>query len=67
MSLIIRGGFALLGPAIGMVSRQMSLSVALVSAGITLLVFAVAAAVFLLRSAPELFHDRPEATTATGE
>lgn len=55
-SLIIRTGFAILGPLIGSLSRHGSLATALVTAGIALLGAAIFAAVFLWRQTPELFH-----------
>ena len=57
-SLIIRIGFGLLGPAIGLISRQTSLAPALVLAGTLLLVFAVAAGLFLRAMVPEAMDPR---------
>ncbi|GAB6192328.1 MFS transporter [Desulfocastanea catecholica] len=55
-SLIIRLGFALLGPAIGLVSDGLTLSVALVFAGILLLILAVVTGCRLIFSMPEIYH-----------
>ncbi len=52
-SLIIRIGFAVLGPLIGFISREASLGKALVLAGSLLLLLAAAAACFLLAKVPE--------------
>ena len=54
-SLIIRVGFALLGPMIGLVSRQYDLATALIYAGTILFVLALSAGLFLRRQAPEIF------------
>lgn len=52
-SLIIRTSFAVLGPAIGLVSRNYSLSTALILTGVLLLGLSVAAGFFLATHAPE--------------
>jgi len=54
-SLIIRFGFALLGPALGKISAASTFSVSLVFAGIILLIFSVFAGWRLYRSLPECF------------
>ncbi len=55
-SLIIRLGFALLGPAIGLVSNDLNLSIAFVFAGILLLILAVVTGCRLIFSMPEIYH-----------
>jgi hypothetical protein len=55
-SLIIRLGFALLGPAIGLVSNGLNLSFAFVFAGILLLILAVVTGCRLILSMPEIYH-----------
>lgn len=52
-SLIIRLGFALLGPAIGHISGTTSLSTALISAGCALLMLSSISGFFLLKYLPE--------------
>lgn len=52
-SLIIRTSFALLGPAIGYVSRIYSLSTALIFAGCLLLLLSIPAGIYLIRQVPE--------------
>lgn len=59
-SLIIRVGFALLGPCIGIISRGFSLSSALVSAGIILLVLTIPSGIMLWRYSPETFTGKSE-------
>ena len=55
-SLIIRLGFALLGPSIGLVSDALTLSFALISAGTLLLILAILAGSRLIFCMPEIFH-----------
>lgn len=55
-SLIIRLGFALLGPAIGVVSGTYSLSLAFILAGTLLLIFAIIAGCRLYFHLPESFN-----------
>ena len=54
-SLLIRLGFAALGPLIGLGSRHASLSVSLICTGTLLLISAVIAALFLKAQAPEIY------------
>lgn len=61
-SLLIRIGFAVLGPLIGLGSRHASLSMALVVTGIALFCMALIIGLFLLRQAPEIFHDQRDST-----
>lgn len=55
-SLLIRTGFAALGPLIGIGSRHASLSLALICTGCVLLVLTLVAALFLRHQAPEIFQ-----------
>jgi MFS family permease len=55
-SLIIRLGFAFLGPSIGLVSDGLTLSYALMMAGILLLIMAILAGSRLIFCMPEIFH-----------
>ncbi len=55
-SLIIRLGFALLGPAIGLVSDGFTLSSALILTGILLLTMAILAGSRLIMYVPEIFY-----------
>ena len=55
-SLVIRLGFALLGPSIGLVSDGSSLSFALILAGILLLILAILAGSRLIFCMPEILH-----------
>jgi predicted MFS family arabinose efflux permease len=55
-SLIIRLGFALLGPTIGLVSDGWSLSLALIFAGLLLLTLAIVTGCRLLSSMPEIYR-----------
>lgn len=55
-SLIIRLGFALLGPSIGLVSQHSSLDFALVMAGSLLLILSIVSGVRLLRYIPEILQ-----------
>lgn len=59
-SLLIRIGFALLGPCIGLLSRKSDLSFALICAGIALLVLTILSGVFLWRHAPEAYQSTSE-------
>ncbi|MFV0438711.1 MAG: MFS transporter [Desulfopila sp.] len=54
-SLIIRLGFAILGPFIGLISRHFNLAIALVLAGTILLGLAIGAGLFCRRTAPDIF------------
>ncbi|SHO48939.1 MFS transporter [Desulfopila aestuarii] len=54
-SLLIRLGFAALGPMIGIGSRHASLSLSLICTGSVLLILAIIAAIFLRYQAPEIF------------
>lgn len=54
-SLIIRFGFALIGPGIGIVSNHFSLPLALALAGILLLIFSIVTGSWLFRKLPEEF------------
>jgi MFS family permease len=58
-NLIIRLGFALLGPSIGLVSDNSTLSLALILSGILLLILAMIAGSRLIFNMPELFHKNP--------
>jgi MFS family permease len=55
-SLVIRLGFALLGPSIGLVSDGSSLSFALILSGMLLLILAIIAGIRLISCMPEIFH-----------
>ncbi len=55
-SLIIRLGFALLGPSIGLLSDRFALSSALIFAGTLLLIMAILAGSRLIFCMPEIFH-----------
>jgi len=59
-SLLIRTGFAVLGPLIGIGSRHASLSLSLIFTGGLLLVLAIIAAFFLKYQIPELFKMQQE-------
>ena len=58
-SLIIRLGFALLGPAIGFFSDILDLSNALIFAGILLLILSILTGIRLIFRMPEIFHRTP--------
>lgn len=55
-SLVLRVGFALLGPAIGVVSKTYSLSLAFILTGTLLLIFAILSGWALYRNLPELYQ-----------
>jgi MFS family permease len=55
-SLIIRTGFSIIGPLIGYVSHQSSLSTALIAAGCTLLAMSLVTGLFLIIKVPEALH-----------
>ena len=57
-SLIIRFGFALLGPAIGLISDAASLSLAFILTGLLLLVLATVSGIRLYLVQPESFQDK---------
>jgi MFS family permease len=55
-NLIIRLGFALLGPSVGFVSDNWTLSEALISAGIIMLLLSTLAGIRMIFFMPEIFH-----------